>query len=78
MTDDQAKAWKSLTKDEKAAGNVPTATKVYKSGTITGAFAAAEKEPKYPISIYAMVKDGKNLKGEWVMSGYYLEAEEEE
>ena len=78
MTDDQAKAWKKLSNDDKAAGNVPEATKVYKSGTITGAFAAADKEPKYPISIYAMVKDGKHLKGEWIMSGYYLEAEEEE
>ena len=77
MTDDQAKAWKKLTDDDKAAGNVPTATKVYKSGTITDAFAAADKEPQYPISIYAMVKDGKHLKGEWIMSGYYLEAEEE-
>jgi hypothetical protein len=81
MTDEQATAWKKLTKADKKAGNVPTATKVLAQGTITGAFEAVTedyKEPQYPISVYAMVKDGKTLKGEWGMIGYYLEAEDAE
>lgn len=81
MTKDQADAWKALKKEDKKDAAIPTATKVLKSGTITGAYVAEEgdfKEPQYPISIYAMVKDGKTLNGEWKMSGYYLEAEEEE
>lgn len=80
MTKEQADAWKALSKEEKKEAAIPTATKVLKSGTITGAFDAVTedfKEPQYPISVYAMVSDKATLCGEWVMSGYYLEAEEE-
>jgi hypothetical protein len=80
MTKEQADAWKALTKEEKKDAAIPNATKVLKSGTITGAFEAVTedfKEPQYPISVYAMVSDKATLNGEWLMSGYYLEAEEE-
>ncbi len=81
MTDDEAKAWKALKDEDKKSGVAPTtAKKALASGTINVDFEAgvtAGDEPQYPISVYAMVKDGKTLNGEWLMSGYYLEAEEE-
>lgn len=80
MTEAQADEWKAKKREEKKDAAIPTATKVLKSGTITGAFEAVTedyKEPQYPISVYAMVSDKATLDGEWVMSGYYLEAEEE-
>ena len=36
MTDDQANAWKNMSDDDKAAGAIPTATKVYDKGTKLG------------------------------------------
>lgn len=80
MTKEQADEWKALSKEEKKDAAIPTATKVLKKGEITGAFTAVTKdftEPQYPISVYAMVSDQATLNGEWLMSGYYLEAEEE-
>lgn len=80
MTKEEADAWKALTKEEKKDAAIPEGATVLKQGTITGAFEAVTedfKEPQYPISVYAMVSDGKTLNGEWLMSGYYLEAEEE-
>ena len=80
MTKEDADAWKALSKEDKKDAAIPAGATVLKQGKITGAFEAVTedfKEPQYPISVYAMVKDGKTLNGEWLMNGYYLEAEEE-
>ena len=80
MTEDQATAWKNL-KAEKAAGDIPTATKILASGTITDAFDAVESDDKIKkgkISFYAMVKGTKTLTGSWDVVGTYLEAEDAE